>query len=89
MLPFERKGDLERHYDAHFYEDKAFCCNGVAIERAAEFGLLHELDNAREFMGKIRVGTFCCKRFARKDSLLRHIRNSTSCVSDQVSSRCK
>ena len=80
-----RPSDLERHYKCHFPaggEDAKFVCNGVRLDRAAEYGVA-DLETAQTLKGEVRVGRFCAMTFSRKDALLRHVRNpNLSCVCD-------
>ena len=77
--------NLNRHHRSHFKDAQTVVCNGVPIERAAEYGIDLATATVEEFDGALRVGTFCRTTCSRKDVLIRHLKNpKCSCVNDAL-----
>ncbi|KIP03482.1 hypothetical protein PHLGIDRAFT_238039 [Phlebiopsis gigantea 11061_1 CR5-6] len=80
-----RPDDLDRHYRGHFQSPPTAICNGVRIERAAEYGIDVATSEVEEFDGVFRVGVYCRAAFTRKDALVRHLKNPKfPCVGDII-----
>lgn len=81
----KRQSDLKRHYKAHFAHIFTFVCNGVHVDRAAEYNI-KDFSNVKVLEGEKRVGMYCLRAFTRRDALLRHVKlGRNGCVCDTIS----